>query len=58
MKNSIYFSQEHDLLRDQTRRFVRTEVQPRGERWEQDGMTPRLVLKQLGSLGLLGMRYA
>jgi acyl-CoA dehydrogenase len=54
---SIYFTEEHELLRDQIRRFIASEVAPNGERWEQEGMTPRSVLKQMGDLGLLGIRY-
>ena len=57
MSPSIHFSEEHDMLRDQVRRFVEQEVVPHGEAWERDGMTPREVLRKMGALGFLGIRY-
>jgi|TARA_B110000238_G_scaffold200253_1_gene249738 acyl-CoA dehydrogenase len=57
MQRSIYFTEEHDLLRDQIRRFISEKVVPNGDAWEADGMTPRQILKDLASLGLLGIRY-
>ena len=54
---SIYFTEEHELLRQQIRRFIANEVAPNGEGWEQEGMVPRSVLRQMGGLGLLGIRY-
>jgi len=55
---SIYFTEELNMLRDQIRRFVETEVVPHGEDWEESGEIPRDRLKKMGSLGFLGMRYA
>ena len=57
MKNSIYFSEEHDMFREQLRRFIETEIVPNGEKWEEEGTTPRAVLRYMGSLGFLGIRY-
>lgn len=57
MSPSIHFAEEHDMLRDQVRRFVEQEVVPHGEAWERDGMTPREVLRKMGALGFLGIRY-
>lgn len=57
MHESIYFKEEHELLRRQVRRFVEREVLPFGEQWERDGMTPRAVLRKMGELGFLGIRY-
>jgi acyl-CoA dehydrogenase len=54
---SPFFSPEHEALRDQLRRFVETEVKPHGEEWERAGMVPRQVLRRMGSLGFLGIRY-
>src|SRR5579862_6957349 len=45
------------MLRDQIRRFVREEVMPNGDAWEADGMVPREVLRRMGELGFLGIRY-
>ena len=57
MKNSIYFSEEHDMFRDQLRRFIEAEIVPNGEKWEEEGTTPREVLRRMGELGFLGIRY-
>ncbi|MEM1201476.1 MAG: acyl-CoA dehydrogenase family protein, partial [Pseudomonadota bacterium] len=54
---SPFFGEEHDILREQIRRFIREEVEPNGEEWERDGHVPRDVLKKMGSLGVLGLRY-
>ena len=54
---SPYLEEEHEMLRDQVRRFVREEVEPHGEQWERDGFVARPVLKKMGELGLLGLRY-
>ena len=57
MTNSIYFSEELEMLRDQLRRFVQTEVQPVAEKWENEGRVPRDILRRMGELGFLGIRY-
>jgi acyl-CoA dehydrogenase len=54
---SIYFSEEHEQLRAQVRRFVENEVKPHGLQWEAQGYVPREVLQKMGSLGFLGIRY-
>jgi acyl-CoA dehydrogenase len=54
---SIYFSEEHEQLRAQVRRFVDNEVKPHGLKWEEQGFVPREVLQKMGSLGFLGIRY-
>lgn len=54
---SAYFREEHELLRTQIRRFVNEEIKPRALQWEQDGMVPRDVLRRMGELGFLGIRY-
>lgn len=54
---SPYFSEEHEALRDQLRRFVASEVKPHGLAWEEAGMVPRQVLARMGELGFLGIRY-
>ncbi|MGE0340248.1 MAG: acyl-CoA dehydrogenase family protein [Xanthobacteraceae bacterium] len=54
---SIYFSEEHEQLRAQLRRFVENEVKPQGLQWEAQGYVPREVLQKMGALGFLGIRY-
>jgi len=54
---SPYFSQEHEMLRAQVRRFVETEIKPKALAWEEQGYVPREVLRRMVSLGFLGIRY-
>jgi acyl-CoA dehydrogenase len=54
---SVFFSAEHDLLRDQVRRFVEEEIKPQGDAWEKAGLVPRAVLRRMGELGFFGIRY-
>ncbi len=44
------------LLRENVRRFVEKEVVPNGRKWEDEGMVPREVLRQMGNLGFLALR--
>jgi acyl-CoA dehydrogenase len=54
---SAYFREEHDMLRAQVRRFVKTEIKPKAQAWEEQGFVPREVLRRMGELGFLGIRY-
>ena len=53
-----YFTEEHNMLRDQVRRFVENEIMPNGEAWEEDGCVPREVMRKMGELGFLGLTHA
>ena len=55
--DSVYFSPEHELFRDQIRRFVGAEVRPNADEWEAAGEIPREVFRRMGELGFLGARY-
>jgi len=57
MTNSPYFTEELEMIRDQVRRFIETEVVPNGEVWEEEGKVPRDIFTKMGALGMLGMRY-
>ena len=57
MHDPIYLQDEHRMLRDQLRRFIDEEVLPHGEMWERDGMVPRDIVRKMGELGFLGIRY-
>ncbi|MGI9335869.1 MAG: acyl-CoA dehydrogenase family protein [Gammaproteobacteria bacterium] len=57
MNLSIYTDETHEQLRDQVRRFIAKEVEPYGEQWEAAGEVPREVLRKMGELGFLGIRY-
>ena len=57
MSDTIYTTTEHEALREQVARFIEREVEPFGEQWEEQGYTPREVLRKMGELGWLGMVY-
>ena len=52
---------DHDdtfrLLRESLRRYVEKEIVPKAAAWEEQGFVPREVLREMGSLGFLGLRY-
>lgn len=54
---SIYFEPEHQMVRDQIRRFLREEVLPHADAWEREGAVPRAILRRMGELGLLGLTH-
>ena len=48
------FGEEHDLFRDQCRRFVEKEVEPRVAEWDARGTSDRETWRKAGEAGLLG----
>ncbi|MEC8042033.1 MAG: acyl-CoA dehydrogenase family protein, partial [Pseudomonadota bacterium] len=55
--SSFFFEEEHRMLRAQVRRFVEEEIKPHATKWEEDGATPRDLLRKMGALGLFGITY-
>ena len=55
--NNRYFQQHHRLFRGVVRDFVKTEIFPNIEKWEEQGFVPRSVFKDMGDLGFLGLEY-
>ncbi len=53
MKRDI-FSEEHDLFREQFRRFAREEIEPHVAAWNEQGITPRSIWRRMGEEGFLG----
>ena len=45
------------LLQESLRRFVEKEITPKAGAWEEQGFVPREVLREMGRLGFLGLRY-
>ncbi len=45
------------LIQESIRRFVEKEIVPHGHKWEEQGFVPREVLRAMGKLGFLGLRY-
>lgn len=57
MNQHLFLNEEHEMLRDQIRRFVLEKVLPFADQWEEGGMVPREVLREMGTLGFFGIRY-
>ena len=55
MRNA-YMTDELEAIYEQTVDFVTNEVVPHGEVWEEAGKVPREVLRQMGELGMFGLR--
>jgi acyl-CoA dehydrogenase len=53
MLTRTIFGEEHELFRDQARRFLEEEVIPHHAAWEEAGIVPRAVWRQAGAAGLL-----
>ena len=49
------FSEEHDMFRENVRRFFQEEVLPHHPKWEKDGQISREVWEKAGTNGLLGV---
>ena len=56
-RRSPFFTHDHELLRDTVRRFIAERVLPHADAWEEQGYVPREILREMGELGLFGIRY-
>ena len=56
--DNVYLTPEHETLREQVARFIAREVEPHAQAWEEQGFTPREVLRKMGDAGLLGLMYS
>ena len=54
---SLFFNEEHEILRRHIRKFVEAEIAPHADEWEKARDFPSSVFRRLGELGLLGLRY-
>ena len=48
------FSEEHELLREQFRRFAQKEIEPKIEQWNAERMSDRASWQRMGEEGFLG----
>ena len=55
MQNRLIFDQDHELFRDQVRKFVQKEVAPHVEHWRKQGRVDREIFRKAGDQGLLLM---
>ncbi len=47
------FRDDHNMFRDQVRRFVEQEISPHHATWEREGIVPKEIWKKAGAQGLL-----
>lgn len=57
MSTSPFLTPEHELFRDQLRRFVNEEVKPHINAWEAAGEVPRTLFNRVAELGFTGLEY-
>lgn len=50
-------SQEHALFRETVRRFVEDRIRPRAREFDEQGMIDKALYREMGELGMLGLRY-
>ncbi|SOE73158.1 Acyl-CoA dehydrogenase [Burkholderia sp. OK233] len=47
------FREDHELFREQARRFIESEIVPNLHAWEQTGIVPKSLWRKAGEIGLL-----
>ncbi len=52
-----YFTEEHKLFRDSLKDFLKKEVVPHVDKWEESGTIDRFIWKKFGDMGYLGLTY-
>ena len=57
IRHSPYYDAAHEAFRDQVRRFVRTEIEPYADEWDEAGSFPRELYRKAAQLGLLQLNY-
>jgi len=52
---SMYFTEEHDLFRESLKEFLKKEVSPHIEKWEESGTIDRFIWEKFGEMGYFGL---
>ncbi len=56
--SQLYFNKDHEMVRKSIAEFVKKEIIPNVDEWEEKGMVPlHDLFKKMGDLGFLGLRY-
>lgn len=53
--NSMYFTEEHQLFRQSLQDFLKKEVVPHINKWEEDGKVERFIWEKFGEMGYFGL---
>jgi citronellyl-CoA dehydrogenase len=58
MSSELYFTKDHELVRNALRDFIKKEINPYVDEWEEAGISPlKDLFMKMGELGFLGIRY-
>jgi alkylation response protein AidB-like acyl-CoA dehydrogenase len=55
--NNLYFTEEHQLFRASLKEFLKKEVVPHIEKWEETGVIERFIWEKFGEMGYFGLAY-
>lgn len=55
MQQSMYFTEEHQLFRESLKDFLKKEVVPHIEKWEETGTIERFIWEKFGEMGFFGL---
>lgn len=53
----MYFTEEHDFFRKSFQDFLKKEVVPHINKWEETGQIERFIWKKMGEMGYFGINY-
>ena len=53
----MYFTEEHNLFRESIQDFLKKEVVPHIDKWEETGTIDRFIWKKFGDMGFFGIAY-
>ncbi|MBW1641697.1 MAG: acyl-CoA dehydrogenase family protein [Deltaproteobacteria bacterium] len=57
-KDQLYFTNDHEMVRKAVSDFIKKEINPNVDEWEEKGIAPlKQIFKKMGDLGFLGIRY-
>ena len=56
--NSMYFTEEHNAFRESFRDFLKKEVVPHIDKWEETGTIERFIWKKFGDMGYFGLNVS
>lgn len=55
MQQSMYFTEEHQLFRESLKDFLKKEVVPHIDKWEETGTIERFIWEKFGEMGFFGL---
>ena len=56
--NSMYFTEEHSAFRESFREFLKKEVKPHIDKWEETGTIDRFIWEKFGEMGYFGLNVS